>query len=149
MLKQLSCFEFFLCYLLNISSFCIGSTSWCCFVVPLFRGSSLVPLFCEASVPLFRQCSASVPPVLRVRVFLVLKYAPIFTMILREAMLEWLQPSVGLKTCEREPIAPYCKIISKAACCYSFRVFLLVVGRFESFKVVPCCRSFQVVSFSL
>ena len=51
-----------------MSSFCIGSISWCCFVVPLFHWCFPVPLFCgvpivppvsccSASVPLFRRCS--------------------------------------------------------------------------------------------
>ena len=68
-------FWILLCYLLNMSSFCICSISWCCFDVPLFRCSSHVPLLCSipivspvfrcfAGVPVFRQCSA-VPPVFR------------------------------------------------------------------------------------
>ena len=77
-------------YLVNMTSFCIGSISQCCFVVLLFRCSSHVPLFrgilivpsvfrCSASVPVFCQCS-SVPPVFRVPqfrapVFLVLQHA--------------------------------------------------------------------------
>ena len=62
-----------LCYLLNMSSFCIDSTSWCCLVVSLLRCFSHVPLFgsipivlpvfrCFAGVLVFRQCS-SVPSV--------------------------------------------------------------------------------------
>ena len=62
-----------------MSSFCIGSISWCCFVVPLFRCSSHVLLFrrvpivspvfrCFAGVPVFCQCSG-VPPVFRRSVF--------------------------------------------------------------------------------
>ena len=60
-------FWILLCYLLNMSSFCI---SWCCFVVTLLHCSSHVPhysmvfwLFCQysvvcsASVPVFHQCS--------------------------------------------------------------------------------------------
>ena len=53
-----------------MSSFCIGSISWCCFVVTFFRSSSHVPLFRGISIvqtvfglyvpPVFR-CSASVP----------------------------------------------------------------------------------------
>ena len=68
-------FWILLCYLLNMSSFCIGSISWCCFVVPLFRCSFHVPLCrsipivspvfrCFAGVSVFRQCSG-VPPVFR------------------------------------------------------------------------------------
>ena len=60
------------CYLLNMSSFSIGSISWCYFVVSLFCCSSHVPLFhgisivspvfrCFASVPVFCRCSAGVP----------------------------------------------------------------------------------------
>ena len=80
-----------------------------------------------------------------------------FTMILHEAMLEWLK-YVGWKTCSRrETIASYCKIILKCALCWSLRFFfvgvvaarcrlfqvvadrfLLVVGRFSSFQVVSC-----------
>ena len=55
-----------------MSSFCIGSISWCCLAVLLFCCSSHVPLFrgipiippafrCSVSVPVFRRCSASVP----------------------------------------------------------------------------------------
>ena len=64
----------------------------------------------------------------------------------------------------REPIEPYCKIISKSACFWSLRVFfclllvgsgrccgvgcvLLVVSHFSTFTAR--CRSFQVVSCSL
>ena len=36
----------------------------------------------------------------------------------------------------RELIAPYCKIISKSVCCWSFRVF---------FFFFACCRQVQVV----
>ena len=77
-------------YLVNMTSFCIGSISQCCFIVLLFRCSSHVPLFrgilivpsvfrCSASVPVFCQCS-SVPPIFRVPqfrapVFLVLQHA--------------------------------------------------------------------------
>ena len=48
--KNPSCYDnflvlIFLCYLLNMSSFCVGSISWCCFVVTLLRCSSDVPLF--------------------------------------------------------------------------------------------------------
>ena len=57
-----------LCYLFNMSLFCIRSISWCCFVVRLFHCSSHLPLFrgipivlpvflCSASVPVFRRCS--------------------------------------------------------------------------------------------
>ena len=59
-----------LCYLLNMSSFCIGSISWCCFVVTLFHCSSHVPLFRGIPIVLpvfscmFRQCFG-VPPVSR------------------------------------------------------------------------------------
>ena len=50
-----------LCYLLNMSSFCIGSISWCYFVVPnsgvlLFRFSYDIPIV----PPVFRSC-ASIP----------------------------------------------------------------------------------------
>ena len=43
-----------------MSSLCIGSISWCCFVVPLFRCFSHVPLFRGIPIvpPVFR-CSAS------------------------------------------------------------------------------------------
>ena len=58
--KMTFLFWILLCYLPNMSSFCIGSISWCCFVVTLFRCSSHVPLF--RGIPLFRQCSG-VPPV--------------------------------------------------------------------------------------
>ena len=62
-----------LCYMLNMSSFHIGSISWCCLAVLLFYSSSDVPLFrgilifpsvfcCSASVSVFCQCS-SVPSV--------------------------------------------------------------------------------------
>ena len=65
-------FWIFLCYLLNMSSFCIASISWCYDVVPLFRCSSHVPLFrgipivspvfrCFCSVSVFRQCTAGIP----------------------------------------------------------------------------------------
>ena len=53
-----------------MSWFCIGSISWCCFVVTFFRSSSHVPLFRGISIVLsvfgcmFRQCF-SVPPVFR------------------------------------------------------------------------------------
>ena len=61
-------FWILLCHLLNMSSFCIGSISWCCFVVTLFLCSSHVPLFsgipivlpvfcCSAIVPVFCRCS--------------------------------------------------------------------------------------------
>ena len=55
-------FWILLCYLLNISSLCIASISWCCFVDPLFRCSSHFPLFCGILIvsPVFR-CFASVP----------------------------------------------------------------------------------------
>ena len=60
-------FWILLCYLLNMSSFCIGSISWCCFVVTLFRCSSHVPLFrgsnCSASIRLYN------PPLFRCSVF--------------------------------------------------------------------------------
>ena len=61
-------FWILLCYLLNMTLFCIGSISWCCFVVTLFRCSSHVPLFRGIPIVLpvfgcmFRQCSG-VPPV--------------------------------------------------------------------------------------
>ena len=64
-------FWILLCYLLNMSSFCIGSISWCWFVVTLFRCSSHVPLFRGIPIvlPVFgcmiRQCSG-VPRVFRV-----------------------------------------------------------------------------------
>ena len=65
-------FSILLCYLLNMSLFCVGGISWCCFVVTLFRCSSHVPLFhgipidlllfrCSASVPVFVQWSAGDP----------------------------------------------------------------------------------------
>ena len=86
--KYLSCFES-CCCLLNMSSFCTGSISWCCYsVVPLvfllLHYSVIFWLFrqcfrCYASVsvpPVFRQCSASVLlfriPLFRVPVFVVL-----------------------------------------------------------------------------
>ena len=55
-----------LCYLLNMSSLCIGSISWCCFVVPLLCWYSLLPLFCDIPIvlPVFR-CSISIPPLIR------------------------------------------------------------------------------------
>ena len=62
-------FWILLCYLLNMSFFCIGSFSWCCFVVTLFRCSCHVPLFRGIPIvtpvfgcvsPVFR-CSAGVP----------------------------------------------------------------------------------------
>ena len=63
------------CYLLNMLSFCIGSTSCCCLAAPLFWCSFHVPLFrcipivlrvfcCSASVPVFHQPSG-VPSVFR------------------------------------------------------------------------------------
>ena len=63
-------FWILLCYLLNMSSFCIGSISWCCFVVTLFHCSSHVPLFRSIPIvlPVFgctsHQCFG-VPPVFR------------------------------------------------------------------------------------
>ena len=74
--KRTLLFWILLCYLLNVSSFCIGSISWCCLAVPIFRCSSHVPLFhgipivppvfgCSTSVPVFRLCSAGVPHVFR------------------------------------------------------------------------------------
>ena len=67
------------CCLLSISSFCIGSISWCCLAIPLFCCSSHVPLFhgipivppvfrCSTIVPVFRQRS-SVPVFRRSSVF--------------------------------------------------------------------------------
>ena len=55
-------FWILLCYLFNMSSVCIGSISWCCFVVTLFRCSSHVPLFrCIPIVlPVF-PCSTGIP----------------------------------------------------------------------------------------
>ena len=56
-------FWILLCYLLNMSSFCIGSISWFCFVAMLFHCSSHVPLFRGIPIVLsvfgcmFRQCS--------------------------------------------------------------------------------------------
>ena len=63
-------------------SVCVGSISWCCFVVMLFRRFSHVSLFrglpvfcCPASGPVFRQCSCirqcsvSVPVFRRCSVF--------------------------------------------------------------------------------
>ena len=46
-----------------MSSFRIGSISWCCFVVTLFHYSMVFRLFCQysvvcyTSVPMFHQCS--------------------------------------------------------------------------------------------
>ena len=71
-----------LCYLLNMSSFCIGTISWYCIVVTLSRWSSHIPIFrvipinlpvfrCSASFTVFRQCSTGVLW-FRVPVFLVL-----------------------------------------------------------------------------
>ena len=73
-------FQFcYVIYLFNTSSFCIGSISWCCFVVLLLCWCSLVPLFWDipivppvfwsyASVPVFRhriplliRCSTGIP----------------------------------------------------------------------------------------
>ena len=67
-------FWILLCYLLNMTLFCIGSISWCCFVVPLLFSCSTIPWYsdcpasirlyvppvfrCSASVPVFRRCSA-------------------------------------------------------------------------------------------
>ena len=70
--KRTLLFWILLHHLLNMSSFCIGSISWCCLAVLLFCCSSHVPLFrgipiippafrCSVSVPVFRRCSASVP----------------------------------------------------------------------------------------
>ena len=52
-----------------MSSVCIGTICWCCFVVALFRCSSHVPLFRGIPIvlPVFGCC---VPPV-----FLALQYA--------------------------------------------------------------------------
>ena len=77
-------------YLLNVSSCCFGSISWCCFIVPLFHCTTHVPLFrgipivppvfrWSVCAPVFRQRSG-VPlvfrvPQFRVPVFLVLQYA--------------------------------------------------------------------------
>ena len=72
LLAKTTLFWTFLCYLLNMSLFCIGSIFWCCFIVPLFHCSSHVPVFCSilivlpvfwfsASVSVFCQCSTSVP----------------------------------------------------------------------------------------
>ena len=57
-------------YLLNILSFCIGIISWCCFIVPLFRCTSHVPLFRGIQIvpPVFRY-SASAPVFLWCSVF--------------------------------------------------------------------------------
>ena len=59
--KKTFLFLILLCYLLNISTFCIDSISWCCFVVTLFHCTSHVPLFCGLLIvlPVFR-CSASI-----------------------------------------------------------------------------------------
>ena len=63
-------FWILLCHLLNMSSFCIGSISWCCFVVTLFRCSSHIPVFHGIPIVLpvfgcmFHQCSG-VPSVFR------------------------------------------------------------------------------------
>ena len=48
-------------YVLNMLSFCISSTSWCCFIVLLFCCTFHVPIFCGISIvlPVF-QCSASI-----------------------------------------------------------------------------------------
>ena len=57
-----------------MSSVCIGTICWCCFVVALFRCSSHAPLFRGIPIVLpvfgcvFRQCSG-------VPVFLALQYA--------------------------------------------------------------------------
>ena len=68
--KKTFLFLILLYYLLNISTFCIGSISWCCFVVTLFRCTSHVPLFRGLPIvlPVLR-CSASVPVLLRCSVF--------------------------------------------------------------------------------
>ena len=57
-------------YLLNILSFCIGIIPWCCFIVPLFRCTSHVPLFRGIPIvpPVF-QYSASAPVFLWCSVF--------------------------------------------------------------------------------
>ena len=54
--KKSFLFWILLFYLLNISSFCIGSISWCCFVAQPVFSSSAIPWYpdCSASVPLFR-----------------------------------------------------------------------------------------------
>ena len=63
--KIIFLFWILLCNLLNMSSFCIDSISWCCFVVPLFRCCSIPivsPVFrCPVSVPVFRQSSGILP----------------------------------------------------------------------------------------
>ena len=60
--KKTLLFWILLCYLLNMSSSCIGNISWCCLAVPLSCCSSHVSLFCGIPIVLsvFR-CSASVP----------------------------------------------------------------------------------------
>ena len=61
-------FWILLYYPLNMLSFCIGSISWCVFIVSLFRSCYFVPLFrgilivppvfcCPFSVLLFLRCS--------------------------------------------------------------------------------------------
>ena len=73
-------YSILLCYLLNMSSSCIGSISWYCFVVPFISCCSFVPLFCDipivppvfqkcASVPVFCQYSATDPVFRRCSVF--------------------------------------------------------------------------------
>ena len=49
-INELSINIFINFYLLNILPFCIGIISWCCFIVPLFRCTSHVPLF--SSIPI-------------------------------------------------------------------------------------------------
>ena len=57
----------FLCCLVSTSSFCIGSISWCCFVVLFFRCSSHVTVFCGIPIvsPVFRRCPMFHSSVLR------------------------------------------------------------------------------------
>ena len=68
--KITSLFWISLCNLLSMSSFRIGSISWCCFVVLLFCRCFPVLLFHYIPIitPLFR-CSASVPVFCRCSMF--------------------------------------------------------------------------------
>ena len=54
-------YSILLCYLLNMSSSCIGSISWYCFVVPFISCCSFVPLFCDIPIvpPVFQKCASA------------------------------------------------------------------------------------------
>ena len=70
-------FWILLCYLLNILSFCLGSISWCFFVVTLFHCSFHVPLF--RGIPIVLSvfgCMSAIVPCSGLPGFIVCQLSP-------------------------------------------------------------------------